>query len=106
MIDTSNIDVFLSLDVGKAEHRATAVTPAGKKTFDNRCPASGGRPGRAFFLSADLRQASSSQLRRHFSIFDQDPDAAAGKTRRLIVGVAPGPGRTHLPVHPRVAAGQ
>ncbi|MBX4180097.1 IS110 family transposase, partial [Streptomyces geysiriensis] len=34
MIDTSDIDIFLGLDVGKGEHHATAVTPAGKKAFD------------------------------------------------------------------------
>lgn len=38
MIDTSDIDVFLGLDVGKGEHHATAVTPAGKKAFDKRLP--------------------------------------------------------------------
>ncbi|MFF5976957.1 IS110 family transposase [Streptomyces sp. NPDC012769] len=38
MIDTGDIDVFLSLDVGKGEHHATAVTPAGKKAFDKRLP--------------------------------------------------------------------
>ncbi|BAG17517.1 putative IS element transposase [Streptomyces griseus subsp. griseus NBRC 13350] len=36
MIDTGDIDVFLGLDVGKGEHHATAVTPAGKKAFDKR----------------------------------------------------------------------
>ncbi|GGP90650.1 hypothetical protein GCM10010278_81230 [Streptomyces melanogenes] len=38
MIDISDIDVFLGLDVGKSEHHATAVTPAGKKAFDRRLP--------------------------------------------------------------------
>ncbi len=38
MIDTGGIDVFLGLDVGKGEHHATAVTPAGKKAFDKRLP--------------------------------------------------------------------
>ncbi|MEU9101748.1 IS110 family transposase [Streptomyces sp. NPDC048361] len=38
MIDISNIDLFLGLDVGKGEHHATAVTPAGKKAFDKRLP--------------------------------------------------------------------
>ncbi|GHE59071.1 hypothetical protein GCM10018785_30410 [Streptomyces longispororuber] len=38
MIDTGDIDVFLGLDVGKGEHHATAVTPAGKKAFDKRMP--------------------------------------------------------------------
>ncbi len=38
MIDTGAIDVFLGLDVGKGEHHATAVTPAGKKAFDERLP--------------------------------------------------------------------
>ncbi|WP_345198098.1 IS110 family transposase, partial [Streptomyces lavendulae] len=37
-MDTSDIDVFLGLDVGKGEHHATAVTPAGKKAFDKRLP--------------------------------------------------------------------
>ena len=38
MIDTGDIDIFPSLDVGKGEHHATAVTPAGKKTFDKQLP--------------------------------------------------------------------
>ena len=38
MIDVSEIGVFLGLDVGKGEHHATAVTPAGKKAFDKRLP--------------------------------------------------------------------
>ncbi|MFJ3027198.1 IS110 family transposase [Streptomyces tendae] len=38
MIDISNIDVFLGLDVGKGEHHATALTAAGKKAFDRRLP--------------------------------------------------------------------
>jgi transposase len=38
VIDTSTIDVFLGLDVGKSEHHATAVTPTGKKAFDKRLP--------------------------------------------------------------------
>lgn len=38
VIDTGAIDVFLGLDVGKGEHHATAVTPAGKKAFDKRLP--------------------------------------------------------------------
>lgn len=38
MIDISNIDVFLGLDVGKGEHHATAVTTTGKKAFDRRLP--------------------------------------------------------------------
>ncbi|QEU97025.1 IS110 family transposase [Streptomyces kanamyceticus] len=37
-MDTGDIDVFLGLDVGKGEHHATAVTPAGKKAFDKRLP--------------------------------------------------------------------
>nr|BEK71205.1 IS110-like element IS110 family transposase [Kitasatospora purpeofusca] len=38
MIDTGDIDVFLGLDVGKGEHHATAVTPAGKRVLDKRLP--------------------------------------------------------------------
>ena len=38
MIDTSDIGAFLGLDVGKGEHHATALTPAGKKAFDKRLP--------------------------------------------------------------------
>lgn len=38
VIDTSDIGAFLGLDVGKGEHHATAVTPAGKKAFDKRLP--------------------------------------------------------------------
>ncbi|MFI6475456.1 transposase [Streptomyces sp. NPDC050516] len=37
-LDTSDIDVCLRLDVGKGEHHATALTPAGKKAFDKRLP--------------------------------------------------------------------
>lgn len=32
----SEIDAFLGLDAGKGEHHATAITPAGKKAFDQR----------------------------------------------------------------------
>ncbi|GGT03583.1 hypothetical protein GCM10010254_24900 [Streptomyces chromofuscus] len=38
VIDTSDIGAFLGLDVGKGEHHATGVTPAGKKAFDKRLP--------------------------------------------------------------------
>jgi transposase len=38
VIDASGIGAFLGLDVGKGEHHATAVTPAGKKAFDKRLP--------------------------------------------------------------------
>ncbi len=38
VIDTGGIDVFLGLNVGKGEHHATAVSPAGQKTFDKRLP--------------------------------------------------------------------
>lgn len=38
VIDTNDIGAFLGLDVGKAEHHATAVTPTGKKAFDKRPP--------------------------------------------------------------------
>ncbi|MCF3135045.1 IS110 family transposase [Streptomyces olivochromogenes] len=38
MINTSDIGAFLGLDVGKGEHHATALTPAGKKAFDKRLP--------------------------------------------------------------------
>lgn len=38
MIDTGDIDVYLGLDVGRGEHHATAVTPAGKKAFRKRLP--------------------------------------------------------------------
>ncbi len=38
VIDVSGIGAFLGLDVGKGEHHATAVTPAGKKSFDKRLP--------------------------------------------------------------------
>ncbi|MCX5136480.1 IS110 family transposase [Streptomyces sp. NBC_00340] len=37
-MDTGDIDAFLGLDVGKSEHHATAVTPAGKRAFDKRLP--------------------------------------------------------------------
>ncbi|MFJ9448393.1 IS110 family transposase [Kitasatospora sp. NPDC101235] len=38
MIDTSDINVYLGLDVGKGEHHATALTPAGKRVFDKQLP--------------------------------------------------------------------
>jgi hypothetical protein len=38
VIDTGDINIYLGLDVGKGEHHATALTPAGKKTFDRRLP--------------------------------------------------------------------
>ncbi|WP_406292718.1 IS110 family transposase [Embleya sp. NBC_00888] len=38
VIDIGDIDVFLGLDVGKGEHHATALTPAGKKVLDKRMP--------------------------------------------------------------------
>lgn len=38
VIDVSDIGAFLGLDVGKGEHHATAVIPAGKKAFDKRLP--------------------------------------------------------------------
>jgi hypothetical protein len=38
VIDVSEIGSFLGLDVGKGEHHATAITPAGKKAFDKRLP--------------------------------------------------------------------
>ena len=38
MYDTSGIGVFLGLDVGKGEHHAHGLTPAGKKVFDKRLP--------------------------------------------------------------------
>jgi hypothetical protein len=38
VIDVSDIGAFLGLDVGKGEHHATALTPAGKKAFDKRLP--------------------------------------------------------------------
>jgi hypothetical protein len=38
VIDISGIGAFLRLDVGKGEHHATSVTPAGKKEFDKRLP--------------------------------------------------------------------
>jgi transposase len=36
--DTSEIGVFLGLDVGKGEHHGHGLTPAGKKVFDKRLP--------------------------------------------------------------------
>jgi hypothetical protein len=38
VIDTGDIDVYLGLDVGKGEHHANAMNPAGKKVFDKRLP--------------------------------------------------------------------
>jgi hypothetical protein len=36
--DTSDIGVFLGLDVGKGEHHAHGLTPAGKTVYDKRLP--------------------------------------------------------------------
>ncbi|GJF32573.1 hypothetical protein KNE206_52730 [Kitasatospora sp. NE20-6] len=38
MTSTDGIDLYLGLDVGKGEHHATALTPAGKKVFDKALP--------------------------------------------------------------------
>ncbi|MET8213228.1 IS110 family transposase [Streptomyces sp. NPDC005373] len=38
MNGTSEIDVYLGLDVGKGEHHGTALTPTGKKVFDKPLP--------------------------------------------------------------------
>jgi transposase len=38
VIDRDQIGVYLGLDVGKGEHHATALTPAGKKVYDKRLP--------------------------------------------------------------------
>ncbi|MFF8715117.1 IS110 family transposase [Streptomyces sp. NPDC015184] len=48
MIDTGDIDAFLGPDVGKGEHHATAVTPAGKKAFDKRLPNTEPKPCELF----------------------------------------------------------
>jgi len=36
--DTSEIGAFLGLDVGKGEHHAHGLTPAGKTVYDKRLP--------------------------------------------------------------------
>ena len=38
MYDTSGIGIFLGLDVGKGEHHAHGLTPAGKTVYDKRLP--------------------------------------------------------------------
>lgn len=38
MSDPSEIAVYLGLDVGKGEHHATALTPAGKRLYDRALP--------------------------------------------------------------------
>ncbi|MGK5544996.1 IS110 family transposase [Streptomyces sp. URMC 127] len=38
MTELDQVNVFVGLDVGKGEHQATALTPAGKKAFDKRLP--------------------------------------------------------------------
>ena len=38
MTEDETVDVYLGLDVGKGEHHATALTPAGKKAFDKALP--------------------------------------------------------------------
>ncbi|MEU9126487.1 IS110 family transposase [Streptomyces sp. NPDC048506] len=38
MTKLDQVNVFVGLDVGKGEHHATALTPAGKKAFDKRLP--------------------------------------------------------------------
>ncbi|MFE7357069.1 hypothetical protein ACFU8Q_28910 [Streptomyces sp. NPDC057543] len=36
MFDTTEVGVFLGLDVGKSAHHGHGLTPAGKKVFDLR----------------------------------------------------------------------
>lgn len=36
--ENETVDIYLGLDVGKGEHHATALTPAGKKAFDKPLP--------------------------------------------------------------------
>ncbi|OAH12776.1 hypothetical protein STSP_38130 [Streptomyces jeddahensis] len=36
--EDETVDIYLGLDVGKGEHHATALTPAGKKAFDKPLP--------------------------------------------------------------------
>lgn len=38
MFDTSGIGVFLGLDVGRGDHHAHGLTPAGKTVHDKRLP--------------------------------------------------------------------
>ncbi|MFD3842379.1 hypothetical protein ACFWWC_39945 [Streptomyces sp. NPDC058642] len=38
MIDSGDIDVYLSLDVGEGEHHATALTSSGKRVLGKRLP--------------------------------------------------------------------
>jgi len=38
MIELDDVGVYPGLDVGKGEHHATALTPAGKKLFDKPLP--------------------------------------------------------------------
>ncbi|ROR47005.1 IS110 family transposase [Kitasatospora cineracea] len=38
MTSSDGTDLYLGLDVGKGEHHATALTPAGKKVFDKALP--------------------------------------------------------------------
>ncbi|CAL9328698.1 IS110 family transposase IS110 [Streptomyces sp. enrichment culture] len=38
MIDTSNVGVFLGMDVGKSTHHGHGLTPAGRKVFDKPLP--------------------------------------------------------------------
>ncbi|WP_319741255.1 MULTISPECIES: IS110 family transposase [unclassified Streptomyces] len=40
VIDVSEIGVFFGLDIGKGEHHAIAVIPAGRKEFNKRLPSS------------------------------------------------------------------
>ena len=37
-METSSIDVFIGIDVGKSDHWATALTRDGKKLFDKALP--------------------------------------------------------------------
>lgn len=38
MFDTTDVGVFLGLDVGKSAHHGHGLTPAGKKVFDKQLP--------------------------------------------------------------------
>lgn len=53
MIETGQIDVHLGQGIGKGEHHATAVTPAGKKAFDKHKRLSDTEPKLRELVGAD-----------------------------------------------------
>ncbi|GAB1340028.1 hypothetical protein ACE1SV_66180 [Streptomyces sp. E-15] len=93
VIDTGDIDVFLGLDVGKGEHHATAVTPAGK-AFDKRLPNTEPKLRELFAKRQAKRCAPTwSTLRSRASATPDPPPRSLSWRSRTLSGCSAG-GRT------------